>query len=52
MLCWTYSYSLPQILSFFMQLGKLLDIHQTVFFSLFLLAYPDLQLLYFQTARK
>ena len=42
-------YSLPQILSFFMQLGKLLDIHQTVFFSSFLLAYPDLQLLYFLT---
>lgn len=35
MLCWTYSYSLPQILSFFMQLGKLLDIHHTAFLSSF-----------------
>ena len=45
-------YSPPQILSFFTQLGKLLDIHQTVFFSSFLLAYPDLQLLYFLTGHK
>ena len=51
MLCWTYSYSLPQILSFLMQLGKLLDIHHTAFLSSFLLAYPELQL-YFLTAHK
>ena len=51
MLCWTYSYSLPQILSFFMQLGKLLDIHHTAFLTSFLLASPELQL-YFLTAHK